>query len=201
MSMNAKKFSLVTLIAILLFAGSTSSVFAKDNDRNDNNDHRWYQFWKRDNKNDDRDKGHKNDRDKDRDRGGRGGSHRDKKGYTLVSGTVYDSSNVPVSGGSVTVNCGSASKTVAIGSDGRYEASFTQAECKKGDAASANASTSKGSGSGSSTVYDGQNEGYHCNVDVAVIDITVPELGVVGGAVSSVISVAGYLAMKSRMKV
>lgn len=120
---------------------------------------------------------------------------------TWVSGTVYGPDNTPVSGGSTNVNCGGTNKVATINSDGTYAVSFTQDECSAGDTASATASTSEGSGSSSTTVQNTSVNGPIVDLDIAVIDINVPEFGVIGGALTGLASVGGYLVMKAKNRV
>jgi hypothetical protein len=111
---------------------------------------------------------------------------------------VFNSSNEPVNGGSITVRCGSSTKVATIESNGHYGVSFTQSQCKSGDSASATASTSDGSGTNSTTVQNTNVNGPVVDLDVAVIDITVPEFGMIGGAVTALGAVGSYLVMRAR---
>ncbi len=120
---------------------------------------------------------------------------------TWVSGTVYSQSGTPVNGGTTSVNCGGIVKTAAINADGSYAVSFTQEECSAGDTASATANTSEGSGSNSAPVENTSVNGPIVDLDVAVIDITVPEFGVIGGALTGLASVGGYLVMKAKHRI
>lgn len=117
---------------------------------------------------------------------------------TWVSGTVYNSSHVPVSGGSITVHCGSATQVASIGADGNYGVSFSQTDCKAGDTASATASTSDGSGSNAATVENTTVNGPIVDLDVAVVDITVPEFGMIGGMVTMLGAAGSYLYMRAK---
>ncbi len=117
---------------------------------------------------------------------------------TWISGTVYNTEGSPVNGGSVNVTCGSTTKLAIIDGSGNYAKMFTQVECKAGDTASATASTGEGSGTNSEVVQNSSVNGPIVDLDVAVIDITVPEFGVIGGALTGLISVGGYLVMRSK---
>lgn len=120
---------------------------------------------------------------------------------TWVNGTVYGADGQPVNGGTTSVNCGGTVKAASISSDGSYAVSFTQEECSAGDTASATASTSEGSGSSSATVQNTSVNGPIVDLDIAVIDITVPEFGVIGGALTGAVSAGGYLLMRMKNKV
>lgn len=211
--MTLKKIGLVTVLAVLLFAGSTSPTFAKDNDDKGKNDnHKWYQFWNRDNRDgkddrdndhDDRDDEHDDEHDDHDDDNEHDDEHEDdehegdeNRAKTIIKGTVTDSNNAPVNGGSIVVNCGSATKNATIGSNGKYSVTFTKAECKNGKPADATANTGSGSGSNSGTV----NASVYV-LNIQVLNIDVPEFGVVGGAVSGLVSMVGYVLMKSRARV
>ena len=117
---------------------------------------------------------------------------------TWISGTVYNASHVPVSGGSVNVHCGSATQVATIGADGSYGISFSQSQCKAGDTAAATANTSDGSGSNSTTVTNTTVNGPIVDLDVAVVDITVPEFGLIGGIITMIGASGSYLYMRAR---
>jgi len=120
---------------------------------------------------------------------------------TWISGTVYNNEGSPVNGGSVNVTCGATTKLAIIDGSGNYAKTFTQVECKAGDTATATASTGEGSGTSSEVVQNTVVNGPIVDLDIAVIDITVPEFGLIGGALTGLISVGGYLAMRSKSMV
>lgn len=120
---------------------------------------------------------------------------------TLVAGFVYDSNMLPVTTGSVTINCGTGSQTVSIGSDGSYNAFFSQSECRAGDSVSATASTSEGNGSNSTVVSNTSVNGPVVDLDIALLDVNVnvPELGVIGGMMSLIGAAGSYLYLRPKM--
>lgn len=120
---------------------------------------------------------------------------------TWISGTVYNSEGTPVNGGSVNVTCGSTTKVAIIDGSGNYAKTFTQVECKAGDTATATASTSDGSGSSSEVVQNTVVNGPIVDLDIAVIDINVPEFGLIGGALTGLASIGGYLALRAKTMV
>lgn len=120
---------------------------------------------------------------------------------TWISGTVYNSAGTPVNGGNVNVTCGSTTKLAVIDGSGNYAKTFTQVECKSGDTATATASTGEGSGTNSEVVQNTVVNGPIVDLDIAVIDITVPEFGLLGGALTGLVSVGGYLVMRSKSMV
>jgi hypothetical protein len=79
-----------------------------------------------------------------------------------------------------------------------YAVSFPQSECKAGDTVSASASTGEGSGSSAETVQNTAVNGPAVDLDIAVVDITVPEFGTVVGMMTGVSAVGGFLLMKQK---
>ena len=120
---------------------------------------------------------------------------------TWVSGTVFDANHNPVHSGSVTVHCGAGSQLATIQSDGSYAVTFDQSVCKAGDTAQGSASTSEGSGSSATTVQNTVVNGPVVDLDIAVIDITVPEFGKIGAAISAIGGVAGYLFLRQKQAI
>jgi hypothetical protein len=117
---------------------------------------------------------------------------------TWVSGTVTDGSGSPVSGGSVFVQCNGAVRNVGILGNGTYATSFPQTECKAGDTITASASTGEGSGSNAETVQNTTVNGPVVDLDIAVVDITVPEFGTVVGMMTGVGAIGGFLLMRQK---
>lgn len=117
---------------------------------------------------------------------------------TWVSGTVYDGGGSPVSGGTVTVTCNGVNRFAGILSNGSYGVAYPQTECKVGDTVTASASTGAGSGSNSASVVNTPINGPIVDLDIAVIDITVPEFGLIGGMLTGMGSVAGYMYLRAK---
>jgi len=117
---------------------------------------------------------------------------------TWISGTVVDGANNPVNGGQVLINCNGTVKTVGILANGSYAASFPQSQCKAGNGVTATASTDEGSGSNSTSVQNTVVNGPIVDLDIAVIDITVPEFGLIGGFLTGAVGIAGYFFMRQR---
>lgn len=119
---------------------------------------------------------------------------------TIVTGVVTDGSNNPVTGGSVQVQCGTGSQSGSINSGGSYQVVFEQTACKAGDTATVTATTPQGSGSGSTTVQDSVTTPV-VDIDIAVVAISVPEFGIIGGMISMIGAVGSYIYMKSKAAV
>lgn len=121
---------------------------------------------------------------------------------TWVSGTIKDSNGNPVAGGgagdNVTVTCNGNVHVVPFDTTGSYATSYEQTVCKVGDPASASVAIAEGSGSNTGTVQNSAVNGPIVDLDVVVLDITVPEFGLIGGALTGVGSIAGYLYLKTR---
>lgn len=173
---------LSVVLATTIFFLATDTVSAREN---------WWSGWGR-----------------DRDRHNSQGRRRKVKRpphfeSTIVSGTIYDSNNTPVNGDKefekVTVQCRSTTKTGDIKGDGTYSVSFSKSQCKDGDSATVTAVTEQGTGSKTDTVYEDPDEGPCGDLDIAVIDVTVPEFGVVGGVFTGVTSLASFLWAKRRV--
>lgn len=121
---------------------------------------------------------------------------------TWVGGTIKDSSNNPIPGGgsgdNVTVTCNGHVQVVPFDAAGNYGATYPQTDCKAGDEASAIVAIAEGSGSNSGTVQNTTVNGPVVDLDVIVLDISVPEFGAVGAGVTGMASVAGYLYLKAK---
>lgn len=121
--------------------------------------------------------------------------------YTVVTGVVYGTNGNPVSSGSVNVTCGSGNQTVSIISNGSYQATFSQSQCKTGNTASANANTSQGSGANSAPVKNTAINGPAVDIDISVVNInlSVPEFGALTGILSMAGAAGTFLYNKRKM--
>lgn len=124
---------------------------------------------------------------------------------TIIAGTIYDSSNARVNGDKdferVTVTCNGVVKTGDIGSNGGYTVTFRSNQCKEGDSVTTSAVTESGSGSNTTRVYGDDEEGPCGDTDVTVLDVSVPEFGLIGGIFTALASVAGYLKLRPKLLV
>lgn len=121
---------------------------------------------------------------------------------TWVGGTIKDGSGNGIPGGGggdyVTVTCNGNIQVVPFNAAGNYGAIFPQTQCKVGDSATAAVAIAEGSGSNSGTVQNTTVNGPIVDLDVVVLDITVPEFGLVGGMAAGGVSIAGYLLMRAK---
>jgi len=120
---------------------------------------------------------------------------------TWVSGTVVGSDSSPVNSGSVFVQCNGFSRNATIQANGTYAVSFPQTECITGNTVTASASTSEGSGANSAPVQDTNVNGPVVDLDIAVIDISVPEFGLIGGIVSAMGAAGAFMYMRAKQLV
>ncbi|MGV8086887.1 MAG: hypothetical protein ACP5N1_04610, partial [Candidatus Woesearchaeota archaeon] len=91
---------------------------------------------------------------------------------------VYDQDANTVSGASVDVTCNDITESTVSNVDGDYYVSFASGVCYFGDEVSVNAVKDEASGS---------NEGFmcqeeECDIPITVIDVTIPEFGIIAGA-------------------
>ena len=117
---------------------------------------------------------------------------------TVVTGTITDSNSSVVDGATVKVVCEhlgvNSTQIVSSGADGKYYAFFSSLDCNAGDTAWAFAS--KGGD-------DGSNSGVvsllgRCSINVATIDVQIPEFGVIAGAVALLGAVAGFVIIRRK---
>lgn len=210
-----KKLILASLIVLVCLVAvppvrvnAESNFFSKFNffsnsdhdDDRDDDDERWESSDR------DRDDDRDDDKDRDDDREDRG--KRKKHGRpphfeeTIIAGTIFDSNGDPVKGDQeferVTVTCNGVTKTGDIRDDGTYSVRFRERQCDEGDSVTVSAVAEEGTGSSTATVYDDPDEGPCGDSDVTVVNVTVPELGMVGGLVAGLGSMAGYVRMRRR---
>lgn len=114
---------------------------------------------------------------------------------TEVTGYVTDAtnSNAPLSGASVTVVCNSNTQNDISDGDGAYLVSFLAADCPVGSSITVSAVKDSMSGSSAGTASKVTTK-----LNVAVIDVAVPELGTV--AAISAMAVAGGAFVYSRRR-
>lgn len=120
----------------------------------------------------------------------------------LVSGVVYDSDGVtPIDGASVTVTCehdgiNTTGYTVS-GVNGEYLYQFLNTpdlECDFGDAVFVNAEFEGMFGSNTGNACDSESQ---CPIPVAVVDVTIPEFGLLGAMIVMLAGV-GIVAYKRK---
>lgn len=120
---------------------------------------------------------------------------------TIVTGKVTKAGNVPVSGASVTVKCGSVSETDPTDSDGQYSVSFDPNDCPDGATATAQASSSDGSGANSGTVNTEQlSSGVELNIAIVDVQVAVPEMGTIVGGMTAVAAGGAFLIIRRKQQ-
>jgi len=103
-------------------------------------------------------------------------------GTTYVTGTVTDGSNAPVANAAVSVTCMSESANTTTDLGGNYLLLVNNPTCVSGSTAYVTATKDGvGAGSNSGVVCTAGVEG-DCDINVAFVDVQIPEFGVIGGA-------------------
>lgn len=121
---------------------------------------------------------------------------------TVISGTIFNGNGDPIGGenqeAEVTVICNGKTRKTKINDNGSYEVFFPKNLCKEGDTVTVSVVTEEGTGSKTDTVFDDPAEGTCGDLNIAVIDITVPEFGFIGGTLTGISSIAGYLYLRAK---
>lgn len=116
-------------------------------------------------------------------------------GGTRVRGNVYDQINgVPINNLTIQVSCNGITKTDNTNSSGLYVVDFTKAECDKYAPVSATG-TFKDETQGKNVLVSAQNT---ATMDLDFGLVSVPEFGMIGGAVAAIGSGLAWLGMKKR---
>ena len=113
---------------------------------------------------------------------------------TGVSGTIYDQNHATVAGATVIVKCENiVQPSVQSLSDGSYVVEIPPGQCdySQGVVVTASKDNMEGTATGD-TCAVGQ-----CIVPVALIDVTIPEFGIVGALIALLI-VVGLIAYRRR---
>ena len=119
-------------------------------------------------------------------------SNFDNTAATVISGTVTNS-GVPVNHANVNVKCNAYTLTNTTDSNGNYSASFTSGQCGLNSTVSVVATSGSLSGSNSITVQNNT-----CSSNVTVINVNVPEFGIIAGISAAVICISAALVVRSR---
>lgn len=115
-------------------------------------------------------------------------------GFTDVSGTVTDGGVSVGKGITVTVKCNGNVLTDKTDKSGTYFVQFTKKECKKNSTITVTTSKYKGvKGKATGTATKDTNK-----LNVALINVSVPEYGLIGLAGATVIGGAAFLAVRRR---
>lgn len=107
-------------------------------------------------------------------------------GTSWVTGTVTDGSSNPVFNATVSITCVNESTTEFTDTLGNYIASLNDPTCIPGSTAFVTA-TKNGVGTGhNSGVVCTAGVNGDCDINVAFVDVQIPEFGVIAGAVALV---------------
>ena len=113
---------------------------------------------------------------------------------TDVTGTVTNSGH-PVAGAHVTVTCNGHSRNTITDSKGAYLVIFSQLQCPTGKTATASA-TKKHVGSGSNT--GSVNSAGNDKLNIAIINIALPEFALLTGIGAAIAGGGAFLAIRRR---
>jgi hypothetical protein len=112
---------------------------------------------------------------------------------TDVTGTVTNN-GVGVSGAKVEVICGSNDKKTTTGTGGAYLVTFKAANCPDGSKATVTATVGKKAGVNTGKVK--QDGSVYLNV--AVVNVSLPEFGVITGIGAALVGGAAFLVIRRR---
>jgi len=106
---------------------------------------------------------------------------------TVISGTIYEADNsTVVPSAAVTVTCTHASvdyvRTTTSATSGSYGVVFPVSQCDVGDSVAVDAVKDGADGSSTGTVDHKRT----CLVNTGIINVSIPEFGVIAGAVALV---------------
>jgi hypothetical protein len=127
---------------------------------------------------------------------------------TLVAGVIYEADHTtPISGALVEATCDSVTLSQAdSNADGSYSIDFSGTACSKGDTVYVTA-TADGGASGSN---EGEVIEYSFNfvcpdeeclltkIDVAVVNVSIPEFGILAGSACIIGALAGFLVLRRK---
>ncbi|HEY8999169.1 MAG TPA: hypothetical protein VIM53_02525 [Candidatus Saccharimonadales bacterium] len=111
---------------------------------------------------------------------------------TSVSG-VIDNNGKPVKGAHVTVVCNNYSRSTKTNNAGQYSVTFAKGQCAVGDTVTVVAS--KG---GKGGVSSGKVTADTMKLNVVIVNVALPELGLVTGAGAVLTAGAGFLVVRRK---
>ena len=111
---------------------------------------------------------------------------------TSVSGVITND-NKPVKGAHVTVVCNNYARSTKTNNAGQYSVTFAKGQCPVGDTVTVVASKSGKGGVNTTKVTTGTTK-----LNVAIVNVALPELGLVTGAGAAVVSGAGFLVVRRK---
>jgi hypothetical protein len=111
----------------------------------------------------------------------------------IVAGKIYESDHItPVANATVDVYCRDNHKgPITSLSDGSYYTSYNCEQCALGDAVTVYAFKGPASGNSVGTVYS-----WTPSIDVAVVNVSIPEFGVIAASVAMIGAFAGILVLR-----
>jgi hypothetical protein len=111
---------------------------------------------------------------------------------TYVTGTVTENGS-PVSGANITAVCNGHEQYDTTDGSGAYLVEFNPTDCADADTVVVTATAS----GGRSGVEDGEVEGLSALLNIAVVNVTIPEFGTIAG-VAALLAGAGVLFLARR---
>jgi hypothetical protein len=111
-----------------------------------------------------------------------------------VTGTVKYQNSTPVNGASVQVDCNAQTEFTSSDTDGTYIVYFASG-CDAGDNASVTATKDAQSGTNTGQVCN--EDVVTCPINVAVVDVTIPEFTVIGATLVALAGI-GIIAYRRR---
>jgi len=101
---------------------------------------------------------------------------------SYATGTVTDASSLPVANAAVSVTCVNESASTITDGSGDYIVALGNPTCVSGSTAYVTATKDGvGTGHNSGVVCTAGKEG-DCDINVAFVDVQIPEFGIIGGA-------------------
>lgn len=114
-------------------------------------------------------------------------------GVSDVAGTITNAGN-PVAGASVSVTCGSTTLTSPTTVAGAYFVQFSSTDCPAGSTAHVTATKGGSSGSSSGTVNNLVSE--PTVINLAIVNVSVPEFGIVAGTGAALVGGAAFMIVR-----
>ena len=115
---------------------------------------------------------------------------------TIVTGKIYGppDGTTPIGGANVKVTCNNIVKTTASAGDGGYAVQYSITECNEGSTVYVTAEK-KGIGSGSES---GTVRNYGVSVNIALVNVAIPEFGIIAGMITLLVSGIGFAIIRRR---
>jgi hypothetical protein len=111
---------------------------------------------------------------------------------TSVSGVIMNNGK-PVKGAHVTVVCDNNARSTKTNNAGQYNVTFPKGDCNVGDTVTVVASKGGKGGVSSGKVTTGT-----VKLNVAIVNVALPELGLVTGAGAALTAGAGFLVVRRK---